>query len=204
MLGRSGLGQRALSCVRSAHLTATSTERFSVPGPGGRSFFQDPRLLPWQTGVDQRDHRTACDGPPVREQATRGARRGLSLADKAKVMAADAVRRKKKRSVSHWPGPWYGNLSCCCSMNPSVPSTPSPGSRCTHCCSLCAGGTSRRYLLVTPRRRRGDPLWPIGVIVLTDGAISLDVDVSVPQSLGFRDSHEFASLRPSPAGRTSV
>ena len=185
--GRSGSGKSTF--LRALGALDGDFEGF-VRVPERRAIvFQDPRLLPWQrvlTNVTVGLPATAA----VREQA-RAALREVNLADKAKVWprtlsGGEAQRVALARALVREPellllDEPFGALDALTRIK-------------MHglLLDLCRRHTPA-VLLVTHDVDEAI-LLADRVIVLTDGAISLDVEVEVPKPRA-RDSHEFATLR---------
>lgn len=187
MLGRSGSGKSTF--LRALGALDGDFEGY-VRVPERRAIvFQDPRLLPWQrvqTNVTIGLPATAA----VREQA-RAALGEVNLTDKARawprtlsggeaqrVALARALVREPELLLLDEP---FGALDALTRIK-------------MHglLVALCRRHTPA-VLLVTHDVDEAI-LLADRVIVLSDGAISLDVDVAVPKPR-VRDSHEFATLR---------
>ncbi len=187
MLGRSGSGKSTF--LRTLGALDAEFEGY-VRVPERRAIvFQDPRLLPWQrvlTNVTIGLPATAA----VRAQA-RAALGEVNLTDKAKVWprtlsGGEAQRVALARALVREPellllDEPFGALDALTRIK-------------MHglLLDLCRRHTPA-VLLVTHDVDEAI-LLADRVIVLTDGVISLDVDVSVPKPRT-RDSHEFATLR---------
>ena len=187
MLGRSGSGKSTF--LRTLGALDAEFEGY-VRVPQRRAIvFQDPRLLPWQrvlTNVTIGLPATAA----VRAQA-RAALGEVNLTDKAKVWprtlsGGEAQRVALARALVREPellllDEPFGALDALTRIK-------------MHglLLDLCRRHTPA-VLLVTHDVDEAI-LLADRVIVLTDGVISLDVDVSVPKPRT-RDSHEFATLR---------
>lgn len=187
LLGRSGSG-------KSTFLRALGALDSDVDGylrvPARRAIvFQDPRLLPWQrvlanvtvglpaTGAVQRQALAALDEVALADKANVWPRT-LSGGEAQRVALARALVREPQLLLLDEP---FGALDALTRI--------------------------RMHGLLMDLYRRHTPavllvthdvdeaiLLADRVIVLTDGTISLDVDVAVPKPRG-RDSHEFATLR---------
>jgi sulfonate transport system ATP-binding protein len=187
MLGRSGSGK---STVLRALGALDGDFDGEVRVPERRAIvFQDPRLLPWQrvlTNVTIGLPATAA----VREQA-RVALGEVSLADKAKVWprtlsGGEAQRVALARALVREPellllDEPFGALDALTRIK-------------MHALLLALCRRHKPAVLLVTHDVDEAILLADRVIVLTEGAISLDVEVSVPAPR-VRDSHEFASLR---------
>jgi sulfonate transport system ATP-binding protein len=187
MLGRSGSG-------KSTFLRALGALDGDFGGevrvPGRRAIvFQDPRLLPWQrvlTNVTVGLPATAA----VRDQA-KVALGEVSLADKTKVWprtlsGGEAQRVALARALVREPellllDEPFGALDALTRIK-------------MHALLLALCRRHKPAVLLVTHDVDEAILLADRVIVLTDGAISLDVEVSVPTPR-VRDSPEFASLR---------
>jgi sulfonate transport system ATP-binding protein len=187
MLGRSGSGKSTFLRALGA-LDGDFDGELRVPARRA-IVFQEPRLLPWQrvlTNVTVGLPATAA----VREQA-RVALGEVNLADKAKVWprtlsGGEAQRVALARALVREPellllDEPFGALDALTRIKMHA-----------LLLALCKRHTPA-VLLVTHDVDEAI-LLADRVIVLTDGAISLDVEVTVPAPR-LRDSHEFASLR---------
>ena len=187
MLGRSGSGKSTFLRALGS-LDADFSGELQVPERRA-TVFQDPRLLPWQrvlTNVTIGLPATAA----VRQQA-QAALGEVNLADKAKVWprtlsGGEAQRVALARALVREPellllDEPFGALDALTRIK-------------MHglLLDLCRRHTPA-VLLVTHDVDEAI-LLADRVIVLTDGAISLDVEVSVPKPRA-RDAHEFATLR---------
>jgi sulfonate transport system ATP-binding protein len=187
MLGRSGSGKSTFLRALGA-LDGDFTGDVRVPERRA-IVFQDPRLLPWQRVLNN-----VTIGLPVtaavREQA-RSALAEVYLADKARawprtLSGGEAQRVALARALVRQPellllDEPFGALDALTRIK-------------MHglLLDLCRRHTPA-VLLVTHDVDEAI-LLADRVIVLTDGAISLDVEVDVPKPRA-RDSHEFATLR---------
>lgn len=187
LLGRSGSGKSTFLRALGA-LDAEFTGDVRVPERRA-IVFQDPRLLPWQRVLTN-----VTIGLPASAAVRAKARAALdevNLADKAKVWprtlsGGEAQRVALARALVREPqllllDEPFGALDALTRIK-------------MHglLVDLCRRHTPA-VLLVTHDVDEAI-LLADRVIVLTDGVISLDVDVTVPKPRA-RDSHEFATLR---------
>ena len=187
LLGRSGSGKSTF--LRALGALDGDFEGF-VRVPERRAIvFQDPRLLPWQrvlTNVTVGLPATAA----VREQA-RAALSEVNLTDKAKVWprtlsGGEAQRVALARALVREPellllDEPFGALDALTRIK-------------MHGLLLALCRRHKPAVLLVTHDVDEAILLADRVIVLTDGSISLDVDVEVPKPRA-RDSHEFATLR---------
>ncbi|WKG00905.1 ABC transporter ATP-binding protein [Mycolicibacterium sp. HK-90] len=187
LLGRSGSG-------KSTFLRALGALDADVDGylqvPARRAIvFQDPRLLPWQRVLTN-----VTIGLPATRAVQRSALSALgevNLADKAKVWPRTLSGGEAQRVA----------LARALVREPQLLLLDEPFG------ALDALTRIKMHGLLMDLYRRHTPavllvthdvdeaiLLADRVIVLTDGVISLDVDVTVPKPRA-RDSHEFATLR---------
>lgn len=187
MLGRSGSGKSTFLRALGA-LDGDFDGELRVPERRA-IVFQEPRLLPWQcvlTNVTVGLPATAA----VREQA-RVALGEVNLANKAKmwprtlsggeaqrVALARALVREPELLLLDEP---FGALDALTRIK-------------MHALLLALCKRHKPAVLLVTHDVDEAILLADRVIVLTDGAISLDVEVTVPTPR-LRDSHEFASLR---------
>jgi sulfonate transport system ATP-binding protein len=187
LLGRSGSGKSTFLRALGA-LDPDFEGELRVPERRA-IVFQDPRLLPWQrvlTNVTIGLPATAS----VREQA-RVALAEVNLADKAKVWprtlsGGEAQRVALARALVREPellllDEPFGALDALTRIK-------------MHALLIALCRRHKPAVLLVTHDVDEAILLADRVIVLTDGAISLDVNVDVPTPR-VRDSHEFASLR---------
>jgi sulfonate transport system ATP-binding protein len=187
LLGRSGSGKSTF--LRALGALDGDFEGY-VRVPERRAVvFQDPRLLPWQrvlTNVTLGLPATAA----VREQA-RAALSEVNLTDKAKVWprtlsGGEAQRVALARALVREPellllDEPFGALDALTRIK-------------MHALLLALCRKHKPAVLLVTHDVDEAILLADRVIVLTDGRISLDVDVAVPKPRA-RDSDEFATLR---------
>jgi sulfonate transport system ATP-binding protein len=187
LLGRSGSGKSTF--LRALGALDGDFDGF-VRVPERRAVvFQDPRLLPWQrvlTNVTVGLPATAA----VREQA-RAALSEVNLTDKAKVWprtlsGGEAQRVALARALVREPellllDEPFGALDALTRIK-------------MHGLLLALCRRHKPAVLLVTHDVDEAILLADRVIVLTDGSISLDVDVEVPKPRA-RDSYEFATLR---------
>ncbi|MCV7068773.1 ABC transporter ATP-binding protein [Mycolicibacterium farcinogenes] len=187
LLGRSGSG-------KSTFLRALGALDADVDGylrvPARRAIvFQDPRLLPWQRVLANVTIGLPATGAV--QQRALSALGEVNLADKAKVWPRTLSGGEAQRVA----------LARALVREPQLLLLDEPFG------ALDALTRIRMHSLLMDLYRRHTPavllvthdvdeaiLLADRVIVLTDGVISLDVDVSVPKPRA-RDTHEFAALR---------